>query len=35
MILLVYKDTYFNTNNLDSFISSVAISFFTSFEDIG
>jgi hypothetical protein len=27
-ILLVYKKTYFNTNNLDSFIPSIAISLF-------
>jgi len=26
MILLVHKEVYFNTNNLDSFIPSVAIS---------
>jgi len=33
MILLMYKKTYFNTNNLDSFIFSVAISLLQKFED--
>jgi hypothetical protein len=33
MILLMYKNTYFNTNNLDSFIFSVAISLLQKFED--
>jgi hypothetical protein len=33
MILLVYKKTYFNTNNIDSFIPSVVISLWPDFED--
>jgi hypothetical protein len=33
MILLVYKKVYFNTNNLNSFIPSIAISLLKDFED--
>jgi len=33
VISLVYKETYFNTNNLDSFIPSVAISLLQDFEN--
>jgi len=33
MILLMYKKTYFNTNNLDSFIFSVVISLLQKFDD--
>jgi len=33
MILLLYKKIYFNTNNLDSFISNVVISLLQDFED--
>jgi hypothetical protein len=33
IILLVYKEIYFNTNNLDSFIPSVVISFLQDFKD--
>jgi hypothetical protein len=34
MILLMYKKTYFNTNNLDHYISSVCVSVFHDFKDI-
>jgi hypothetical protein len=34
MILLVYKEAYFNINNLDSAIPSVDISFLHEFEDV-
>ena len=33
MILLMYKKTYFNTNNIDYFIPSVVISLLHVFED--
>jgi hypothetical protein len=33
MILLMYKKTYFNTNNFDSFIFSVVISLLQKFDD--
>jgi hypothetical protein len=34
MILLVYKKTYFNTNDLDSTIPSVAVSLMQEFDDV-
>jgi len=34
MILLVYKEAYFNTNNLDFVIPSVAVSLLQEFEDV-
>jgi len=34
MILLVYKQAYFDTNDLDFAIPSVAISFLQEFEDV-
>ena len=34
MILLVYKEAYFNTNDLDSAISSVAVSLMQEFDDV-
>jgi hypothetical protein len=34
MILLVYKETYFNTNDLDSTIPSVAVSLMQEFDDV-
>jgi hypothetical protein len=34
MILLVYKEAYFNTNNLGYAIPSVAISLLREFEDV-
>ena len=34
MILLMYKNTYFNTNNLDHYISSVCVFVFHDFKDI-
>jgi len=33
IILLVSKEIYFNTNNIDSFIPSVVISFLQDFKD--
>jgi hypothetical protein len=34
MILLVYKETYFNTNDLDSAIPSVAVSLMQEFDNV-
>jgi hypothetical protein len=34
MIVLVYKKTYFNTNDLDYVVSSVAISLLQEFDDV-
>ena len=34
MILLVYKEAYFNTNDLDSVIPSVAVSLMQEFDDV-
>jgi len=34
MILLVYKEAYFNTNDLDSAIPSVAVSLMQEFDDV-
>jgi hypothetical protein len=34
MILLVYKEAYFNTNDLDSTIPSVAVSLMQEFDDV-
>jgi hypothetical protein len=34
MILLVYKEAYFNTNDLDSAIPSVTISLMQEFENV-
>jgi len=34
MILLVYKEAYFNTNDLDFVISSVAVSLLQEFDDV-
>jgi hypothetical protein len=34
MILLVYKEAYFNTNDLDSAIPSVAVSLMQVFDDV-
>ena len=34
MILLVYKETYFNPNDLDHIMSSVAISLLQEFDDV-
>jgi len=34
MILLVHKKTYFNTNDLDSAIPSVAVSLMKEFDDV-
>jgi hypothetical protein len=34
MILLVYKEVYFNVNNLDHVVPSVAISLLQDFEDV-
>jgi hypothetical protein len=34
MIVLMYKKTYFNTNDLDYVISSVAISLLQEFDDV-
>jgi hypothetical protein len=34
MILLVYKEAYFNTNDLDSAIPSVAVSLMHEFDDV-
>jgi hypothetical protein len=34
MIFLVYKEIYFNINELDSCIPSVCVSFFQDYEDI-
>ena len=34
MILLVYKEAYFNTNNLDHIMPSVAISLLEGFDDV-
>jgi hypothetical protein len=34
MILLVYKEAYFNTNDLDHIVASVAISLLQEFDDM-
>ena len=34
IILLVYKEAYFNTNDLDSAIPSVAVSLMHEFDDV-
>ena len=34
MILLVYKEAYFNTNDLDHIVPSVAISLLQEFKDV-
>jgi hypothetical protein len=34
MILLVYKEVYFNSNDLDSVISSVAVSLLQGFDEV-
>jgi hypothetical protein len=34
MILLVYKEPYFNTNDLDYAIPSMVVSFFQEFDDV-
>ena len=34
MILLVYKEAYFNANDLDSVIPSVAVSLMQEFDDV-
>ena len=34
MILLVYKEAYFNTNDLDHIVPSVAISLLQEFDDV-
>jgi len=34
MILLVYKEAYFNTNNLDSAIPSLIVSLLQEFDDV-
>jgi hypothetical protein len=34
MILLVYKEAYFSSNDLDSAIPSVAVSFLQEFDDV-
>ena len=34
MILLVYKEAYFNTNDLNSVIPSVAVSLMQEFDDV-
>ena len=34
MILLVYKEAYFNTNNLDSAIPSLTVSLLQEFDDV-
>jgi hypothetical protein len=34
MILLVYKEAYFNINDLDSVVSSMAISLLREFDDV-
>ena len=34
MILLVYKEAYFNTNDLDFVIPSVAVSLMQEFDDV-
>jgi hypothetical protein len=34
MILLVYKEAYFNTNDLDSAIPSITVSLLQEFDDV-
>ena len=34
MILIVYKEAYFNTNDLDHIVPSVAISLLQEFDDV-
>ena len=34
MILLVYKEAYFNTNDLDNIVPSVAVSLLQDFDDV-
>ena len=34
MILLVYKEAYFNTNDLDHIVPSVAIALLQEFDDV-
>jgi len=34
MILLVYKETYFNTNDLDHIVPSVSIALLQEFDDV-
>jgi hypothetical protein len=34
MILLIYKETYFNTNDLDSVIPRMVVSLLQEFDDV-